>query len=677
MTTTVEVWPALGTTVTLESGYVISAAGAVATLTDEILDLLRRSKLLSYDPTSVNPNPSPIPPSEQGGSFSSVSSAELEELISTTVGEVSATYGAATVLDGQEGLWLRDPSATDTADEGMVVGSGTGRWNRYREQTNRLNVMWYGAKNDGVARPLSGLYGNWAAISAAYPHISKSGGETDAAAYTRVGTWDVNDAVISKVIALTAPGGKDVYFPAGTYRITRPIVVSTLGGTDNINVVNNGVGVDNIRLIGAGPSATFYPEAGTILMWDGASTTLPMMTVGASDCVVENFTFRVKVGRVAWAGLNIGWDTSTTRFVHGIEVIGCYFWADGPIADTGVWDDGLMIFGVGIALYEPGVPAENQGNMEDCRITRCMFRSQDYCAIYIQGGQPFNTIVDKCRFWQYRGAEAGSYSGLRPYAYAIQSATASGDILVSACEFQSYEVVLRMLVPIAVTMIESTTEQCLQILESPNYSPNTGTPIQIIGARHFIRGEYASVPNPYLGGKPAYSPFISHANSNPVLLQGLYIHASATDYDHAQFEMHFAGETNIEVVNCSFPNGNWLRRGSSAKVGATNIRNCLYAAVVAPGGAEYSPMGTHTGCCTPNSYVDISGTDTYADVDTDTITPEQDANYLVHLTPKSHAGTPTMSFAYVSNQTTTSFRVNLGSAPGGGNTVRVFYHLGR
>lgn len=65
---TLSIWPRLGTTVTLASGYVVTAAGSTALLTDEIANLLARGKLLTYDPTGVNPDPSPLPPSGGGGS---------------------------------------------------------------------------------------------------------------------------------------------------------------------------------------------------------------------------------------------------------------------------------------------------------------------------------------------------------------------------------------------------------------------------------------------------------------------------------------------------------------------------------------------------------------------------------------------------------------------------------
>lgn len=60
MATLIEVWPRRDTTVTLESGYVITAAGVSTPRTDEIDELLRGQRLLTSDPSGVNPDPSPI-----------------------------------------------------------------------------------------------------------------------------------------------------------------------------------------------------------------------------------------------------------------------------------------------------------------------------------------------------------------------------------------------------------------------------------------------------------------------------------------------------------------------------------------------------------------------------------------------------------------------------------------
>lgn len=665
---TIAVYAPLGQTVELSTGAEITESGATVLPTDEIINLLARGSLLTEDPTEVNPDPSPLPDSADG--VVSLPLTSLAAQPSTSLGAIAASYGAASVLDGAEGFWLRDPASTTTPNVGTIVGEGTGRWKRYQERKQWVDVSWFGAKNDGVARPLSGLYANWAAISAAYPHIRKASGESDSAAYTRVGTWDVNDAVISKVIALCSPGGVTIHFPAGTYRITRPILFSTLSSTDNINNIDNASGVDNMRITGADSCAPWHPT--TILMWDGPST-LPMVFVAASDIVVENLTFRVTVGKTTLAGVNIGWDTATARFVHGTDIRGCYFWADGN--DTSVWVDGDMRYGVAIAGYDPGVDPAVQSNFEDCRISRCMFRSQVDKAITITGGQPFNTVIEYCRFWQYQGARPAWPGQLRPFGIAIDVGTHSADVLIHGCEFQSYAIVLYMRTSVAVSMVESTTEQCMQLVSSPGISVRSGPPLTIIGGRHFTRNEYPSVSSEYLAELPAYSDFIQWTWGSPIVLKGLYVHASTTDSDHALWKMFVLSETPVDISGCTFPNQNCIAKYTKIHhVGSTWIRACRYAATYDVSGASYSPIPERTGTATPNGYVDFTGAEVQKIINT---YYEPDNEYRVQLTPEIIAGTPTISTPYLSLRGEVTFRINLPTAPGVGNTIRVYYNLSR
>lgn len=671
--TEIEVWPALGTTVTLESGYVITAEGASTLPYSEIVNLIRGKRLLTYDPTGVNPNPSPLPPDSTDGSFSSVAATALAVDDTADQGEVSATYGQSAVLDGAEGLWFRDTASTATADSGTVLGSGTGRWKRFRERTNFFNIMWYGAKNTGADNPLSALYADWAAVQAAYPHIQKASGESDADAYTRVSSWDVNDAVISKVIALASPGCAEIYFPAGTYRITRPIVLSTLAGTDNINSVNNGNGVNNLKLRGANLGSTWFPQ--TYILWDGLDTTLPIIFLSGSDQVIEDFTIRSKWGRTAYSGVEIGWDTTTTRFVHGGIVRNCYIWADG---DTDYWTDGSITHGVTIGGYQPpGLASGIIASLEDSRISHCLFRSMQDSMVWIAAGQPFNTIIESCRFWQYRGAGLvpGEPLNIHPYGTGIRVSTSSTDVHVQNCEFQAQARVVDIRHPAPIRITGCCGENIKRLIHTPTNSPSTGMPIRVEGGRWYARIEQESrIEDPY-GQIASNDPWILHLNNNQVGLHDMYIHCS---YLETEFTLRFSGEANVLLVNCSFPFNNIIRReNASDHIGHTFITGCSYASTSTITGATYDPMGSYSGCNTPHGYVDISDANTTATVVMNTNTREENDLYLIQLTAESKTGTPTMSAPYVTSKGTTSFQITLPSAPGVGNTVRVYYHLSR
>lgn len=141
---TLPVWPALGTTVTLEDLTVITSAGASVTYTAEIRDLLDSQALLTYDPTGGGVDPDPA--------------TSISTIYGTTVTALATVQGNATtqrafcngysaVGDGGGGEFVWDGSSSATADGGTILGTGTGRW--LRIYSGAVNPRWFGAKGDG------------------------------------------------------------------------------------------------------------------------------------------------------------------------------------------------------------------------------------------------------------------------------------------------------------------------------------------------------------------------------------------------------------------------------------------------------------------------------------------------------------------------------------------------
>lgn len=146
----VDVWPELGTTVTLASSFVITAAGAQALLTDEIANLLMARRLLTWDPTLLNPNPSPIPPAAGGTGLSVAVATDLLPLVGASNGQVVALREYASAAGGGGGHFCWDASSSAAVDSGLVFGSfPTGRWLRLGAE-GAVNVRWFGAKGDAV-----------------------------------------------------------------------------------------------------------------------------------------------------------------------------------------------------------------------------------------------------------------------------------------------------------------------------------------------------------------------------------------------------------------------------------------------------------------------------------------------------------------------------------------------
>lgn len=128
---TLSVWPAIGTTVTLDDLTVIDSSGASVTYTAEVRGLLNNQELLTYDPLGGDVDPDPA--------------TGISTIYSTTIASLSTVRGSAdtqlaivechtTRGDGGGGQFVWDASSTTTSDNGAtcvaVTGVTTGRWLR-------------------------------------------------------------------------------------------------------------------------------------------------------------------------------------------------------------------------------------------------------------------------------------------------------------------------------------------------------------------------------------------------------------------------------------------------------------------------------------------------------------------------------------------------------------------
>lgn len=182
----VSVWPALGTTVTLQDGVTtITADGAVVTYTSEIRGLVSQGKLLTHDP---RPGSTGVVgyPSLQIDIGAPITTASLFTRSGTYQGQpiVTNNYDTGNPLGGGTFYW--DGSSTATHNGGTIIGLSTvGRWLR---NYSRLDVTYFGATGNGST--------------------------DDTTAIQR---------------AITASKGKVLYFPNGTYKITSHLYFDNVG----------------------------------------------------------------------------------------------------------------------------------------------------------------------------------------------------------------------------------------------------------------------------------------------------------------------------------------------------------------------------------------------------------------------------------------------------------------
>lgn len=331
------VWPALGTTVTLASGYVITAAGAIAERTDEIVNLLDTSKLCDFDPTAVNPNPSPIPPvTGEGASVTVATSALLSATLGPTSGILGTTQGSISSNDTGGGQFYFDAGSTDTPDGALVLSGTGGRWKRIIHN-NILNVRWFGAVGDGVAD---------------------------------------DTAAIQAAINACAPNAGVVFLPKGTYRITDSLRCGWTYGPEVFGITIRGE---------SGTPRNFDPA--TRVVWDSAVTNRPAFWFNGYNFRFEGFGVYAAAGRALDTAFELGNMTASYHFSSSGH------WENITVRGDTISGNGTVSYGVTFGHYHPFV-----FNTENCTFTGCYFFTMQHSCINIANGQPYNTSIDRCYF---------------------------------------------------------------------------------------------------------------------------------------------------------------------------------------------------------------------------------------------------------------------------------------
>ena len=402
--TTINVWPRLGTTVTLASGYVVTAAGAVAVLTDEILALLAVAKLLTFDPTFANPNPSPIPPSTSGGGIAAATSAALSTAISLAPDTLYATQGAVSANDKGGGSFYFVPGSSDTVDGALTLTATGGRLKRILSD-GVINVKWFGAVGDGVADDTAAIQ---AAVNACQ---SYSGGP---------------------------------FFPRGAYRIT-----------DTIKCGLNYNGIEGVTFRGELAMSNLIPSVDfattTYIVWDGASSTSPAIWLSGANFKTVGLGVYVKSGRTLYSA----WEFGNLTAAQVFNTRSTWEYCTATVQDgapTANLQHGWTI----------GTKYPASGNLENCKWHGCYINDARMWGFLFASGQPYSTKIQNCCIASPQAAATGTFRGLGIAFNTI------GDIEVDTCEFQQMEHVFYVNNGTNFNVHGGGAEKCKRIYESAN-----------------------------------------------------------------------------------------------------------------------------------------------------------------------------------------------------------------
>lgn len=581
----INVWPQLGTTVTLAGGYVITAAGAVAAKTPEIDNLLRSpEKLLTNDPTGVNPNPSPIPSTPGGGGGSSITFA--------TVAALQVSISPET--DGITAELLGYYNAGDT-------GNSTVRWNAASTQTVDNFMCFKGASATGRwFRVWNGqdLYVDWAGCK------REASGSTD------------DYALIMKALNLS-PLVCTVHLSPGVYRTT-DIIRMPIGKT-----LRGAMPGQAGPFVGAPAS-----QASSIIEYIGPNR------LAASDAVIRLASssalrcveVRPGVGTRVTAGIGFSSFYDTVNGVPNTQV----FVTTAYVSDVrlncfaGGWGDkGYFDYGVVIGATSTGQAdflIWDRGCIDDA------IRS----AILFAGGQPFGTQFNDVIFFNRVGFEkitpyfayGTSTAGAVSHGTIITYDAGFGDVVFNNPRIEFYATFFRGFTSAQhfLTVNNPTWEGCRRLWYQIQFG-KSWLPVAFNGGRFSHIPEYCNKTVYEADGTtidigPSDRRFIYDRGGNVFNLRGCNFTDSVTNSYENGWLFRLGHHSTLNAEGCTFPNLTMVDRefmGHEVTSGGTFIRGCRGMAVSLNGTLSTEcPYPDRNGAENPDGWVSISGASTSA-----------------------------------------------------------------
>lgn len=569
--TTINVWPRLGTTVTLASGYVITAAGAAALATDEITGLLRRFVLLNYDPTGVNPNPSPIPPTPGGGgsglTFATV--AALQASLSPSEDGVTATLqGYTTAGDAGNSLVRWVAGSTQTVDNFMCFkgAAATGRWFR----------IWNGQD----------LYVDWG------------------------GTGDAH-AIITAALNFS-PLVCTIHLSPGVYQVDDTITIP-IGMT-----LQGAMPVQAGPYVGAPAS-----QASSIIEYTGPNRLAAndaVIRLSSSSCL-RSVEVRPGVGTRVTAGIGfsafhtvvdgVPVETAvTTAYVSDVR-LNCFA---GGWANKGYFDYGVVLGALSSGQADFFI--WDRGCIDDA------IRS----AILLAGGQPFGTQFNDVIFFNRVGFEKitpyFSYgtgtAGAVSHGNIIEFSSGFGDVTFNNPRIEFYAFFFKNFTSSQhfLTVNNVTWEGCRRLWEQLSFG-KSWSPVTFNG------GRFSHTPN--YCNKTVYGPdgttvqitpsdrnFIYDRSGAKFSLNGCNFTDGVTNAYEDTWQFQLGHHTTLNAHGCAFPNLDMVVRefmGHEVTSGGTYIKGCTGFAAGVYGTA--CPYPERNGCDSPaEGWGQITGSNT-------------------------------------------------------------------
>lgn len=568
---------------------------------------------------------------------------------------------------GGEFRWQAD--STLLMDGGMVVGPGhigpdgnglgsfipnasppAGRWIRFYPNTSHRNVKAFGALGINLHNYNANLY-------------------------------IADEVAIMAAHASARPFGAEVFFPEGTYTVSRTLrLTGGSGGRSNCKWTGEnrrGQTINNVKLVWYGAAT------GTASVADPSRNGSVLMCMGNYDSSVEHIQFGVAAGHHCEVLLNLGYhqSDSVVASVTHQHVKNCAFVAQQAAKDSGS-GSGSASFGIVFDYYQV-----QNANIENCRLTDCTFaKMRDSGVVISPSCQPYNTVFEYCYFINSGMHSTDPNAG--PYGIAIRNQNASCSLAVNHCDFERIGVVFKLQSPFqSLTVTECSGEQYKKLFEGMQSTEQTmgtmawrGGRLDPGGVNDASEGPDATFPNYDYAA-------IDIGGSSALRLESLNLTSGFNEF--SSFQIKYKANT-IHVVDCDLPNvAPFYPQGSLTP---SNLQGGVWCeGCTAPGMTGGAQEGKRVrvarllGCRTPGGTVTFTDSNTTIAVthrhpDGSTAWPEAvgDTGYKVRwIGVTTSSGAPVAGEVYAASITKDGFTATRTTAPGTGKSITYAYELYR
>lgn len=453
-------------------------------------------------------------------------------------------------------------------------------------------------------------------------------------------------AAINACIADAIRYGTEIRFGGYEYFVDDTIVgVTKFGGSP----------MDGLRFVGenAGGGAV----AKTRIVWKANAIAEPVLWISGSSNHIAHIAFYANTSLAkAHSFVEIGPLIAGQTGITANRFHDCLFLGPNDVGQE-------VLYGVSIAaIASPG----GGSNCEDTLLDHCVFQNCKNAAIYVAGGQPYNTQIINCSISNYLVPSTPSGVGL-------QISEPSSQVIVRGGNFTSLERAFHLTQNTQLTLDHIQSEQCKRLLDMDGLGSGADARVTIKGGRLSVFNAGVATAN----FTAADQRFIVGSGGGTLSVEGAAFQPSGNNQAPGiRFDMrcpsswksvfmpndHVFDHTEIQAVAIGSPRNKPLV-----------IEDCT---AFGPDGTPIAYPDSPTGCRNSGRTLTFRGTNASAIVP---INDEIDALYEIVATvvAKSASAASGSSRVSVTGRTVTQFQLDLEAAPGAGESVTVYWEMRR